>query len=271
MKIFKTILFAMLSFAILLAGWQTGMIAPAVGVIAIVKAVDFIVSPRKLSVGLFAIDLGTIASGVGTATAINIQYCPQQLAWVQTAAVDVNIKVLGDGTIFDMVAAGVNEIAIVRQIGRFTNQYILTPANGLLGNKTTTVTITNQVASAFTIYGWSENQGNGYNQGLTQLCLAQSGVDFMNIAYLAAPASGATDLYTVTYRDGTNQAMRREEIRARLQRYQNVISATGFSADNIGKEIIKINLIPAAQQNVYVLKYIAASGNSASNSLIART
>lgn len=220
---------------------------------------------------VYGVALGTIASGVGTPTTLQIQYCPQYLYWIQTAAVDVNIRVLGDGTTFDVAAAGIAELGVVRQLGRFTNAYVLPIANGLLQNKTTTITITNQVASAFTLYGWSENQGNSFIQGVTQNCLASSGVDITNVAFAAFPAAGATDQFNVTFADGTNQQFVREELRAKMQRYQNVINAAGYNMDNIFmNEILKINFIPTAAQNAYFLRYVRASGFEKVNSLVSR-
>jgi len=220
--------------------------------------------------GIMAVDLGTIASGVGTPTTINIQYCPQILTWIQTAAVDVNVKVLGDGTTYDVPAAGITELGVIRQQGRFTNAYVLSLTNGLLQNKTTSITITNQVASAFTLYGWSENSGDSYLRGISQVCIAASGIDFTQFKYLSLPAAGATDQYTVTWKDGTNQAMRRQELQARTQRYQNVINAAGYDFDNFQNEISKVNVIPAAQQTAYVIQLVTAKGTAADRALLSR-
>lgn len=220
---------------------------------------------------VMGVALGTVAAGVGTPTTIQIQYCPQFLFWIQTAAVDVNIRVLGDGTTYDVAAAGIAELGVVRQYGRFTNAYVLAIANGLLQNKTTTITITNQVAAAFTLYGWSENQGNSFVQGITQQCLASSGVDITNVAFAAFPNAGATDQFNVTFADGTNQQFVREELRARMQRSQNVINTAGYSLDNIYmNEFVKINFIPAAAQNAYFLRYVRASGFEKVDALVSR-
>lgn len=224
---------------------------------------------RRVS-GLLSIDLGTIASGVGTPTTINLQYCPQILSWIQTAAVDINIKVLGDGTTYDVPAAGIAEFGVIRQIGRYTNNYVLSVTNGLLQNKTTSITVTNQVASAFTLYGWSENAGMYYLKGISQICLAASGIDFSEFLFLSLPGAGATDQYTVQFKDGTNQAMRREELRSRTQRYQNVVNAAGYNLDNLAGEVRKINVIPAAQQTAYVLQKVAAKGTAADRALLSR-
>jgi hypothetical protein len=229
----------------------------------------FIRGGKRIS-GILAIDLGTIASGVGTPTTIPIQYCPQILYWIQTAAVDVNIKVLGDGTTYDVPATGITELGVLRQLGRFTNAYVLSITNGLLVNKTTSITITNQVASAFTLYGWSENEGNSYIRGISQLMVAASGIDFTDFKYLTFPGAGATDQYTLTFKNGVNQAMRREELRARLQRFQNPINSTGYSIDNLTDEIRKVNVIPAAQQTAYVNQLVTAKGTAADRALLSR-
>jgi len=216
-----------------------------------------------------AIDIGTIASGVGTATTINLSYCPQFISWIQTAAVDVNVKILGQGTTWDVPAAGITELGVIRQLGRFTNQYVIPLADGFMPNYQTTITITNQVASAFTLYGNAEVRGSGFIQGGQQVCLAASGIDFENFYYLALPASGATDQITVVYRtDGHNQQYRREEIRTRTQRYQNVINTTGYSLDNYNKEIKKVNFLPTAQQTAYYMRWVGLK--NADNALLSR-
>lgn len=225
----------------------------------------------KRVTGILAIDLGVIASGVGTPTTIPIQYCPQVLYWIQTAAVDVNIRVLGDGTTYDVPAAGIAELGVVRQVGRFTNAYVLNITNGLLQNKTTSITITNQVASAFTLYGWSENNGDSYIKGISQLMVAASGIDFSEFRYISFPAAAATDQYTLTFKNGgVNQAMRREELRARTQRFTNVINTASYNLDNINNDISKVNVIPAAQQTAYVLQVVPAKGTAADRALLSR-
>jgi len=220
--------------------------------------------------GILAIDLGTIAAGVGTPTSINLQYCPQILTWIQTGAVDVNVKVLGDGTTYDVPAAGIIELGVIRQQGRFTNVYVLSLTNGLLQNKTTTITITNQVATSFTLYGWSENAGNSYLKGISQVCQASSGIDFSDFLYITFPGAAAGDQFTLTFADGTNQAMRRQELQARTQRYQNVINTAGYDVDNLAGEIRKLNLIPTAQETAYVIQKITAKGTAAARALLSR-
>lgn len=248
-----------------------GNVALWMAVILLLNVPAFFVRKGARAVsGIFTIDLGTIASGVGTPTAVPIQYCPQVINWIQTAAVDVNVKVLGDGTTYDMVAAGITELGVSRQLGRFTNQYNVVLANGLLLNKTTTITITNQVASAFMLYGSSENRGDRYVKGITQQMIAASGIEFSNFLFIAFPSAGATDQYTVTYIDGTNQPYRREELRTRLQRFQNVINAAGYCFDNYDGSIVKVNVLPAAAQNAYLVQLVNAKGNAADQALIAR-
>jgi hypothetical protein len=248
-----------------------GNVALWMGVIMLLNVpVLFVRKGARAISGILCIDVGTIASGVGTPTPVPLQYCPQVINWIQTAAVDINVKVLGDGTTYDIVAAGITETGVSRQLGRFTNQYNVVLANGLLLNKTTTITVTNQVASSFTLYAASENRGDRYIKGITQNMLAASGVEFSNFLFICFPSAGATDLYTLTYIDGTNQPYRREDLRTRLQRFQNVINAAGYSLDNYDGSVMKINVLPTAQQNAYLLQLVSAKGTAADQALIAR-
>jgi len=243
-------------------GFYTGDWRPAaVGVSALLASYH-----PKISHAL-GFEIGTVASGVGTSTTFDLTFCPQFISWIQTAAVDIKITILGQGVTWDVPATGITELGIVRQLGRFTNQYVLQIADGLIPGYQISLTVTNQVASTFTLYGHSENRGAGFIQGGQQVCLANSGIDFRNFYYLAFPSAGANDLFTVTWRgDGTNQQYRREELRARLQRYQNVINSSGYSIDNLSQEVSKVNFVPAAEQTIYYTRYIGMK--NADNALV---
>jgi len=92
----------------------------------------------------------------------------------------------------------------------------------------------------------------------------------MTAHVLSFPGAGATDQFTITFADGTNQAYRREELRTRTQRFQNVISTAGYNVDNYRQDVRKVNLIPAAQQTAYLVQKVLAKGTAADQAYIAR-
>lgn len=207
--------------------------------------------------GVAPILLGAVGAGVGVTTSFTQQFLPQLLWFTTPSNPDINIKVSGDGTVWDIAGVGVNEFASIRQLSRTSSFYLIQLATGLVTGKMVTYSITNQNAAAFNVYGDSKRTPVGsqlaYLCANQQVCLANSGFTFRNFSYLSFPAAGATDRYNITYMDGTQQPFdSRDELKAMLQLYQNSISTVGFNIDNVGGEIASVQVIPAAQQTAYV-------------------
>lgn len=214
---------------------------------------------------VFAITLGAVTAGAGVVTPINQQYVPQFIWFTVGTSPDINIRVSGDGVVFDAAGVFVNQIATVRQFGRTANFFLIQLAQGLIEGKVVTFTFTNQDAAGFTVFADSQNSPakneNKYIVAATQQCLANSGADFTDFAYLIFSNAGATDRWVVWYKDGTQQIFdSRDELRAFLQLTQNSISTVAFSIDNVDQNIRKVQFIPAATQNVCVLFYQRAKG-----------
>lgn len=201
--------------------------------------------------------LGTVGAGVGVSTTFTQQFLPQLLFFTTATSPDINIKVSGDGTIWDVPGIGVNELATVRQLSRTSNFYLLQLATGLVKGKMVTYTITNQTAVAFNVYGSSKVSPVGsslrYFCANSQVCLAGSGFTFGNFMYLSMANAGATDRYVITYKDGTSQPIdSRDELKSVLQLYQNSISSVGYNIDSVASEVSMVQVVPAAQQTAYV-------------------
>lgn len=220
-----------------------------------------IATDQKLSLG---IDVGTVAAGIGTPTSFDFEFLPQEISFITTAAPDIQVTINEDGVLYNVAAAGIAELAVIRQLGRFTNQYRITLANGQIQGKTVRITITNQTAAGFTLYENSERYGDYYYVGETLLALQSRPTKFQNFAYLSFANAGATDLFTMKWGNGLAQNMRREEFRTRLQLYQNVINTAGYNLDNINAllsdagfqdRIKEVQILPAATQDVYLVKY----------------
>lgn len=207
--------------------------------------------------GVAPIILGTVAGGIGTTTTFTQQFLPEVMYFTTAAAPDINVKVSGDGTTWDVPGIAVNEFATIRQLSRVANFYVLRMASGLVKGKFTTYSITNQTAAAFTVYGDSRLTPVGrnlfYYLANSQVCLAASGYTFTGFSYLSFANAGATDRYNVTFADNTQQPFdSRDELKAFLQFTQNSIGSVAYNVDNWNQSVKSIQVIPAAQQTAYV-------------------
>jgi hypothetical protein len=207
--------------------------------------------------GVAPILLGVVAGGIGTTTSFTQQYLPRFIWFTTATSPDINIKVAGDGTVWDVPGLAVNEFATIRQLSRTANYYMLQLASGLIKKQTVTYTITNQTAAAFNVYGSSDvtpvGQKAQYYCANSQVCLASSGFTFRNFMYLSFANAGATDRYNITFKDGTQQPYdSRDEFKSWLQLYQNSISAAAYNVDNVSGNISSVQTIPTAQQTAYV-------------------
>lgn len=210
--------------------------------------------------------IGTATAGA-TVTVINLNYLPQFLYWNQAAGfAAMRIDVEGDGTIVNLVTAGLDAIAALNMPGRVATGYYLQLADGLVKNKVVTMTITNVGgAPAIPIWGLSlKNNGIAYVQSLTEACLANSGREFTKFAYLAMPAIvTATDIVIVEYIDGLVQRLDQVEVQAWNALYQNDVPATVSGINNSQQRISKVQFTPAVAQNVIVVR-LSSVGNQSS-------
>lgn len=212
--------------------------------------------------------LGSIAAGA--TTTFNTTFIPQFITIrgaagaVLTGDVIGQINVQGDGVIFNLDAAGVDAMANIRQFGIQASVDSAGKAfqlsNGLVNGKNCYWTFTNNDAAAIDIYGYSkEKKGNFYVTYMTQLCLANSGVDFTKFGFLAIPAATAAESITVMYNDGTVSVISINELRSDLLYSQTQLVT---AIDNIDPARVKmVTYIPAANRNAYLTRYQPVSGN----------
>lgn len=197
--------------------------------------------------------LGTVAaSSTGT---INLTWLPAFIhADIATVPTSLQVSVLGDGIISDLDGAGINAVTRSRRVGTLADQYMIPLADGQV-NKNTTITIANAQASTLSLYGGSSQMAKGYFQTLTQYVLANSGQNIADFFELYLPSMGASDVLTVFYENGFSQILTREDLKMNS-------SFTTYVADdvydirlqNYNQAIRRVNFVPAAAQNVYVLK-----------------
>ena len=207
---------------------------------------------------VFGMFLFQAAGGAGVVTSHTMTWVPQYLFFVAAATpTALKCNVLGDGVIHDTVAAQLDLMPTIRQYGRIANAFNIPLSNGLIKGKNHTIDFTNAGAPAIDVYGYSMRTGNAYVTTLQQTVLANSGAEFRRFAYLVVPAMGATDYINVEFRDGTVQRFEQEEIPTIAGFYQNLVAAQ-YIIDNINQEIRMVQLIPAANRVVAVVRYVKA-------------
>lgn len=198
--------------------------------------------------------IGIIAAGVGTATTFNLTYVPEFLYYVQaTQLQNMKFNIEGDGTLIDVDTAGLNLFHNLRLMGIPTDGHLLRLTNGFIPGKNVDLTITNGVAAAIDLFGFSMHK-NGtlyFVKGQTTV-LANSGRDFRDFSLLGLPGMSAvigTDTVNVTYEDGQVQRYEAAEINAITGGTQNLITDTMF--DNYDQRIKVVSFQPATQQTAY--------------------
>jgi len=231
-----------------------------VGVLALVLTSVFVLPNHFDRDLVYSILLFTAAGGVGVTTSVTLTYVPQYIFYDDGGNVPTSIRatVLGDGVIHDTVAAQIPMISHIRSFGFVANHHTHALANGLIKNKNLTIDFTTSAVGAIPVYGSSFEDGDAYMMTLQATVLANSGQEFSKFAYLAIPAMGATDYVNVEYEDGTVQRIDQPEFDIIAGFYQNFVAGQ-FIIDNIDGRIRKVQLIPAANRVVAVIRYAEAS------------
>lgn len=209
---------------------------------------------------IYSILLFTAAGGVGVTTSYTMTYVPQYLIYDDGGNVPTSIRctVLGDGVICDIVAAQIPMIDHIRALGVVANHSVIPLSDGLIKNKNMTIDFTTSAVGAINIYGSSFEEGDAYMMTLQATVLANSGQEFTKFAYLAIPGMGANDYVNIEFEDGTVQRFDQPEFDVICGFTQN-FTAGQFIVDNIDGRIRKLQLIPAANRTVAVLRYAQAS------------
>lgn len=207
----------------------------------------------------FGMLLFQAAGGVGVTTSYTMTWVPQYLLFDSGGNTPTALKctVLGDGVIHDTVAAQLDLIPTIRMYGRVANHFMIPLADGIIKNKNLTIDMTTSAVGAINVYGFSFEEGDAYMSTLQQTVLANSGAEFRKFAYMVIPAMGATDYLNIEFEDGTVQRFEQEEVPSIAGFYQNLVAAQ-FVIDNVDGRIRMLQLIPAANRVVAVLRYTEA-------------
>ena len=199
---------------------------------------------------------------------VNFTYIPQFIGFTATSTpTSILINVQGDGIVLNLDSTGVTAMSNIRLVGVVSNTYVFQLANGLINGKNGSITLANAQASTLDVQGWSMDPGNLYFTYQTQQALANSGFNLSDFAYASFPSAAASDVFTLEYNNRVTQVSQRADLNFALQYKQNQVTSR-YNIDNVSPSMVKrVTFTPAATQNIYVMKYQAASGvvNSAVN------
>ncbi len=233
-------------------------------------AMVLMASTGNVEGAVFAQVVGVVASGVGTTTNLpTLSYCPQFLYFeIATTPQAIKVNVNGDGLVMDLDTAGIVAMSNIRSNGRPTNGFLLQLANGLVKGKNVDISVTNGVASAFTVFAINANEvvdvpAYMVTTGI-QINASQS-FDLSNFSYTAIPSFVAADILNLFGSKRTIQGMpvgqafstkqEVETLRAILQLTENV-STSKNAIDNFDGTWIQLNFTPNATQKIYVQRPI---------------
>lgn len=197
--------------------------------------------------------VGTLTTGAGVVTTIDLQFCPEKIAYVAaTQLTGLKVEVLGEGVVVDLDATGLTAQGRHRLVGFPTNGYVIDVADGIITGKNTRLTITNSAAQTPDIFAMGDNNGNIYVRTQKATVLLNNNTYFEKFAALFLPSLAAGDKVTMTYEDGLTQIWDRDDIMAYSGYYQQ---AAAYVIDNLDGRIKSAQVLVAATQTVYVTDY----------------
>lgn len=197
--------------------------------------------------------IGTLTTGVGVATYLDLQYCPAAISYTAaTQLTGLKVEVLGDGVKIDLDAAGLTAQSKHRSLGLPTNTYLINLADGGLLGKSVRFTFTNSAAQTPDVFAMGDNEGMAIVRTMKGTIIANNNTRFEKFAAMFLPNLAAGDKITITYEDGFVQIWEREDLQnasALLQRDAQ------YQIDNLDGKIKYINCLVATTQQIYIMDY----------------
>ena len=207
-------------------------------------------------------EIGSLTTGATVSTSLSTNFLPQFLYYTAaTQLTSLKVNVLGEGTITDLDAAGLNSIGQLMYIGKETNTYMIPLATGFFAGKNVTYTFVNSATQTPTIFVSSTNNAAN-NGGMYVICssqqaLAKSGATIKDFLSAHFPNSASTDLFSITFADNHQETnMARAELQARLQQKQYVSNtAADYMVLNQDQNVRAVSIIPDATQFIYATAF----------------
>lgn len=205
-------------------------------------------------------DIGTLTTGAGVETPIDLTYLPQFIAFeAATQLTSLKVEVLGEGTIVDLDADGLSTIGTSGMISQKTNGYLIPLADGLVKGKNVTLTFKNSAAQTPTIRAFSFNdEGANYIRSTQQKVFASSGIQIDGGAFTFISfenGSATDDELNVTFLSGRGAVVQKMTL-TDLQ----IRNSTRYLIQNTDEDyymiqdgtIGKIDYIPNADTTLYL-------------------
>lgn len=198
--------------------------------------------------------IGTVTTGVGVETFINLNYMPALIHYAAaTQFTSLKVTVIGDGVVCDLDEEGLD---IISRQNRVTGLDSVIPlANGLV-RKTTEIRIVNSAAQTPGIFGYSKANGNIYIRDIQQQVLAGSGQEFSDFFTLLLPNFVAADELNITYRNKFNQKYAPDDLRIDNSfRFDVQDDISDLYINNDRQKVHSVSFIPNATQQVYMQQF----------------
>jgi hypothetical protein len=203
--------------------------------------------------GVLGMKIGTLTTGAGVITTIDLQYIPEKIFFVAaTQLTGLKAEVLGEGVILDLDATGLTAQGKHRIVGPVTNGYVIDLADGIIKGKSLRLTFTNSAAQTPDIFAFGDNDGSIFIRTLKATVLLNTNTPFEKFACLFLPSLAAGDKITITYEDGTTQIWEREDLNAASGLYQGV---PAYQIDNLEGKIKQVQVLVAATQTAYITDF----------------
>mgnify|MGYP000941406277 CR=1 FL=1 len=211
--------------------------------------------------GVLAYVWGTIPAS--STASFQFTSIPQFIEFtVTTVPTSFQIEINGDGFLFNLDGAGLNNMTHIRHLNRVANTYIFQLGDGLILGKQGTVTIANAFAGTLTINAISPvKMGTTYFVYARVAVLAGATVQMKNFSYAAFPSAATTDRFTIAYKDGSVDNVGREEVNVFLTSTQGSVITSAYNIDNISPaRIDNLQFTGTAAQTGYAQRYVPARG-----------
>jgi len=204
--------------------------------------------------------IGTLTTGVGVVTTIDLQYCPEYIYYTAaTQLTGLKVEVLGrsGGAILDLDAAGLSCVGVLGVVGQVANSYKLVLADGLIKGVTVRLTFTNSAAQTPDIFAGADNLGDAYIITEKKALLLNSNTEFSKFGVIFCPTLAATtDLVTINFEDGLSQIFERTDLKALSSDIQYVPQ---YQINNLAGTIKTVNINVAATQTIYLTRFELAA------------
>lgn len=200
-----------------------------------------------------------MTAAASTTTTTQVNFMPQYIYFVAaTLPTRLTISPLGGSPVVDLDANGVTAMRNQRNFAIPLNGCLIPCANGVIKNKTTEIIFTNALASAVSVYGFGFESGDTYIQCFGNTILAGNPQTFTDFHSIGCPSAAASDLYDITYVDGTTHRYTHTELLAIVGMTQGDVA--NYLIDNWEQKIKSVIITPAATQKVYICRSVSAVG-----------